>query len=210
LLVDDNEMLRTLAARNLELDVPQLRAVGVSTCEEARRRVTKLAPDIMVLDQMLVDGTGLDLMRELASDIADTPVVVVSAEAGSALRQRALEAGAFAVLSKPYEAKALADIVIQALDQFGQRHKSKEPPAAVTPTIGLSAEVVARVRHRAINRLAALVAGLRAFEADLMDGADDRDAMRQIMDQYFERLLQTAADISELLRDLRPNDERDS
>ena len=205
LFVDDNEMLRTFASRNLEMDIPRLRVIGASGCAEARRRVAEEAPDVVVMDQRLGDGNGIELMRELAAVIPRSPFLVVSADAAPSMRQRALAAGAFDVLSKPYETSVLVAAVRRAIaNSFAEGTAGRDPSAANRSTHN---DDLGRVRHRVLNRLSALLAGLRAFEGDLRDAAGDGDTVNRIADRYCDRLVSAVLEVSDLLRGLPGEDE---
>jgi DNA-binding response OmpR family regulator len=61
-------------------------------------------PDIVVLDLMLPGMNGIEILREVKADPAraSTPVVILSARAKDADRAQAVESGASAYLTKPF------------------------------------------------------------------------------------------------------------
>lgn len=63
LVVDDHLETRELVARHLERASHGVKAVG--TCEEAESALTGARFDVVVLDVMLPDGSGLDLCARL-------------------------------------------------------------------------------------------------------------------------------------------------
>lgn len=58
-------------------------------------------PDLVILDLGLPDGDGLDVIRNIR-EIADTPVIVVSARMEEEEKIRALDAGADDYVTKPF------------------------------------------------------------------------------------------------------------
>ena len=62
-------------------------------------------PDIVVLDLMLPGMTGIEILREVKADPAraSTPIVILSARAKDADRAQAVESGASAYLTKPFD-----------------------------------------------------------------------------------------------------------
>ena len=56
----------------------------------------------MLLDVMLPDGNGLDLLNERRDGADATPVVLLTAREEAELRQRASAAGATVYLPKPF------------------------------------------------------------------------------------------------------------
>ena len=66
-------------------------------------------PDAVIIDLHLPDGSGEDVVRALRADpgSADTPVIVLTADATAARRERLVELGAMAYLTKPLDAAEL-------------------------------------------------------------------------------------------------------
>lgn len=75
-------------------------------------------PDAVVLDIMMPEVSGLDLLRELraAPELADIPVVVVSAMGLPKDIQLGLDAGASVYLTKPVTYQELSEAVRDILD----------------------------------------------------------------------------------------------
>ena len=74
-------------------------------------------PDLILMDMHLPDMGGMEILLRLRADPAtrDTPVIVISAEAGIAVREAMLQAGAMRYLLKPIQVAELLD----ALDAVG-------------------------------------------------------------------------------------------
>lgn len=66
----------------------------------------KVKPDLMVLDRMLPNKEGLEVLRELRK-IQETPVLILSAKADEMEKIIGLEVGADDYLSKPFSPKEL-------------------------------------------------------------------------------------------------------
>jgi DNA-binding NarL/FixJ family response regulator len=98
LLVDDNtEYVRVFS---LTLDwQPDMEVVGIAgTLAEARAMLEGV--DVAILDRMLPDGDGLELISELREASPGVKVLVMSAFAQMAKPPEALKAGADRVLGK--------------------------------------------------------------------------------------------------------------
>ena len=116
LLVDDEtKILNALGAA--------LRGEGhevVTTAEphEARRLLGQRFFDVLIVDNLMPDLTGLDLIRELAATPAtDRPqVVMMTAHATIESAIEAMKLGAFDYLQKPFEIDELLVVVNRALD----------------------------------------------------------------------------------------------
>jgi len=80
-------------------------------------------PDLVILDVMMPDVSGLDVLRVMRSDpaLASVPVIVVSAKSLPADIKTGLEAGASLYLTKPVGFLELRKAVDQILRMDGAR-----------------------------------------------------------------------------------------
>ncbi|NON23380.1 response regulator, partial [Klebsiella pneumoniae] len=69
----------------------------------ARQALATHAPAAVVLDVMLPDGSGLELLKQLRSEHAELPVLMLSARGEPLDRILGLELGADDYLAKPFE-----------------------------------------------------------------------------------------------------------
>ncbi|MDM8350171.1 response regulator transcription factor [Pseudomonas sp. sp1636] len=105
LLIDDDIELCELLASWLTQEGFQ-----VSACHDgnsARRALTHQTPDAVVLDVMLPDGSGLELLKQLRSDHPELPVLMLSARGEPLDRILGLELGADDYLAKPCDPREL-------------------------------------------------------------------------------------------------------
>jgi len=122
LVVEDSTPTRELLARSLEsagLDV-----TFASRVATGRRLVEENTFDVIVLDIMLPDGSGLDLCRELRAHGVVTPILFLTARGDVEDRIAGLDAGGDDYLKKPF---ALAELQAR-LRALGRRH-GLTPPA---------------------------------------------------------------------------------
>lgn len=85
----------------------------VDVCEngrEALQSALSAPPDVLVLDMMLPEMSGLDILRNLRKDqaCAAMPILMLTAKGQREDRERAIEAGVDVFLTKPF---ANADLV---------------------------------------------------------------------------------------------------
>lgn len=111
LVVDDElEIGKFLADA---LDEMGFEACTVGTCAEALASSQKHgAFTVAFIDLALPDGSGLELISELRSLQPGLPIVIASGYASMAVLDRDEYNRAPPVLSKPYESKDVADILI--------------------------------------------------------------------------------------------------
>jgi DNA-binding response OmpR family regulator len=105
LLVEDDIELAELVVRMLQ---PQsIDVVAVTTLAHARQQLKSLNHEVLVLDIMLPDGSGLDLCREIKASMPSLPVLILSARGDTIDRVLGLEIGADDYLTKPFDAAEL-------------------------------------------------------------------------------------------------------
>jgi DNA-binding response OmpR family regulator len=101
----------------------------VTTCETMRAAQKTLAErrfELALLDVILPDGNGIDLLREIRAtpELAATRVIVLSTEAEVGARIRGLTSGADEYIGKPYEIA----YVIRRVRSLCERAQSTLPP----------------------------------------------------------------------------------
>jgi two-component system KDP operon response regulator KdpE len=91
--------------------------VGAPDLATARRLIASEAPDVVVMDVRLPDGSGLAMVRELRESGAQSRlgVIVASASVLPSEREAAVTAGADRFLPKPYRPADLVDAVADLL-----------------------------------------------------------------------------------------------
>ncbi len=100
LIVEDSLFIRkTLVSilKNNEIDVCD----AVSSIKDARKAFEKHHPSIVMLDLILEDGHGLDLLTEFKEQKPEIPVIVVSSVNDKRIIAKALNKGASDFLIKP-------------------------------------------------------------------------------------------------------------
>ena len=118
-------------------------AVGAASLAEARRMRAHYRPNIVLLDLGLPDGDGVSFISEIrAEDL--TPIVVLTARDGEALKVRALDAGADDYVTKPFGLDELLARLRAAL-RHGVQAGGSAPIVRTGPLeIDLAAQVVRR------------------------------------------------------------------
>ncbi|MBI1620492.1 response regulator [Aquamicrobium zhengzhouense] len=106
LIVEDDAVLRD--GLTVGLSIGGFTADAVETCEEAAAALTNHEFDALVLDLMLPDGSGLDVLRSLRERQDATPVLLLTARDQVADRVHGLDAGADDYLGKPFDLDEVA------------------------------------------------------------------------------------------------------
>lgn len=107
LIVEDERDLATVLAYNLRAD--GLEVATAETGAAAYREVQAKVPDLIILDLMLPDVSGLDVCRTLKANpqTRDVPIIIASARSEEVDRIVGLELGADDYVVKPYSVREL-------------------------------------------------------------------------------------------------------
>ncbi len=104
LVVDDEPGILRLI--KMELSAQGFRVITASGGEEALRLAEEQRPDAVVLDIMMPEITGLEVMRRLR-ERTNTPIILVTAKDKDADKVRGLELGADDYIVKPFSPNEL-------------------------------------------------------------------------------------------------------
>jgi two-component system nitrogen regulation response regulator GlnG len=93
--------------------------VGVLTAaqgDEGLALTHRHAPDVVILDLILPDGSGLDVFRRIRAQDARIPVILITAGGTAETAIEAMKLGAFDYLIKPLDFPRVRELVSQALE----------------------------------------------------------------------------------------------
>ncbi|MBV8879366.1 MAG: response regulator [Planctomycetaceae bacterium] len=128
LVVDDSLTVRMDLAEQFEAAGMAVRPCA--TLSEAREWLTRGTFGLVVLDVLLPDGDGLDLLGEIKAASPGLPVILLSSEAEVKARIRGLTRGADGYVGKPYEPSLLLSEARRLIQQQ-EAPKSDAPGASV-------------------------------------------------------------------------------
>ncbi len=140
LVADDDDELRALVLTALGREGHETIQAGTAGLALELARQERF--DVLVLDVMFPDGTGLDVCKRLRADGVATPILFLSARGAVSARVDGLEAGADDYLAKPFALRELL-LRVRALGRRG--------PARTDGTIerdGLRIDLAARRAFR--------------------------------------------------------------
>lgn len=114
LVVEDEQPIRDLIAFGLRRAGFQVALA--EDCRAARASIVDRRPDLLLVDWMLPDTSGLELTRQLRKDpnTRDIPIIMLTARADESDKVTGLEGGADDYITKPFSARELV-ARIQAL-----------------------------------------------------------------------------------------------
>ena len=120
LVVEDEEAISALLAYNLQKE-----GFTVATSadgDEAMLAVDEVKPDLVLLDWMLPNVSGIELCRQLRSrlDTREIPVIMLTARGEEEDRVRGLQTGADDYVTKPFSMSELVARMRAVLSCFSQ------------------------------------------------------------------------------------------
>ncbi|MDQ3072452.1 MAG: response regulator [Bacteroidota bacterium] len=114
-IVDDSFYMRTMLKNILSdagFKIVGEAAEGANVVE----KVMETQPDLVTLDMILPDHTGIEVLRRLKLEKPDIKVVMVSAVGQEAIVNEALQEGALAYIVKPFSEEKVINIVTHVLE----------------------------------------------------------------------------------------------
>jgi two-component system phosphate regulon response regulator PhoB len=121
LLVEDEPAQREVLSYNFEAE--GFRVTQASNGEEALMLIEEAAPDVIVLDWMLPNVSGIEVCRRLKMrpETRGVPIIMLSARSEEVDRVRGLETGADDYIIKPY---SLVELVARVRTQLRRTRPS--------------------------------------------------------------------------------------
>jgi len=145
LVVDDDKGIRELLSEYLTkqgFDVDEAASVG-----EFRERLDRRVPDLVVLDIMLPDGSGLQTCRELREGGFKTPIILLTAVTEEVDRILGLEFGADDYIGKPFNPRELVARIKAVLRRVTSLSPREEEKSGVYLFGGFTCDPAARSVH---------------------------------------------------------------
>jgi DNA-binding NtrC family response regulator len=115
LIVDDEPSNRNILSQELTHDGYSVLTAGDG--REALKKVESSRPDLIILDYMMPDLSGLEVLKELRKRENDTPVVMITAYGTMERAVEAMKEAAYDFITRPFEPDHIALVVRKALEQ---------------------------------------------------------------------------------------------
>ncbi len=108
---DEEEFIETLAQR---LELRDLSVTTVYSGESAIAMAEKIDFDVIILDILMPEVTGIDALKEIKKTKPLTPVLLLTGEATVENAIQGMKLGAFDFLMKPTDTELLIEKIAQA------------------------------------------------------------------------------------------------
>lgn len=135
------------SAMRSALERPEL---DVRTASSVGEALAQGAPDVLVTETDLIDGSGFDIVEAFRGRGGSPKVIFVSSQASVEACRRALLSGAVDFLAKPFRLEQLVDAVSQASERAGPQNTSRSR-AAHTPDVFQAFEKSYRATDESID-----------------------------------------------------------
>jgi two-component system response regulator GlrR len=178
LLVDDDaDLLRLLSLR---LTANGYRVIAVGSAEAAQAQMAIALPALVISDIRLPGKDGLALFAEICAQYPSLPVILLTAHGTIPDAVDVTSRGAFAYLTKPYDAKALLAKIAQALNLTTLAHGAgdeawREELISRSPRM---AEVLSEAKLVAVSDASILIRGDSGTGKELLARAVHRASRR--------------------------------
>lgn len=145
MIVEDNAELKTVLA---ELFMPMYNVVTVSDGGEVMKKVKEVMPDLVLLDIMLPNVSGMEICKKIKSDLAtrNIPVVLLTAAAAPEKKLEGLQLGADDYITKPFESR---ELIIRCNSLINNRILLKDVLAPVSDKVYSSNKQHQQIIHDA-------------------------------------------------------------
>ena len=114
LVIDDDRSVRHLIAKAFEDS--DVEVVPAASAEEGMRLLDGQQLDVVLLDILLPESSGLDLFEKIRSIDSKLPVIFITSLSSSDTAIKAMTLGAFDYLLKPLDLARIRDLVRQAIE----------------------------------------------------------------------------------------------
>ncbi|HEY3980341.1 MAG TPA: response regulator transcription factor [Streptosporangiaceae bacterium] len=118
LVVDDEETILELLAGSLRF--AGFEVLTAASGAEALRAAAASRPDLLLLDVMMPDGDGFEVVRQLRSSGPDVPVIFLTARDGVRERVAGLALGADDYVTKPFSLDEVLERIRAVLRRTGR------------------------------------------------------------------------------------------
>jgi DNA-binding NtrC family response regulator len=123
-------------------------------------------PDAVIIDMLLPDVDGIELVRKFKQIDPETEVIVITGQGNIPRSVEAVKAGAFDFLEKPVDAERLVDKIEKAIKQKSLVDENEQLKQRLMDRYGLGSSVVGKSKK--MQELFDLIESVAASEANIL------------------------------------------
>lgn len=142
LIVEDDPQFGLIVKNLLEMEGMETEIAR--TRAEAFERLLYSPFDVLLLDLVLGEESGLSILKELSESGSTLPVIIMTAHGSMATVSEAMQLNAFDYITKPFKKQEIIEILRRAIKTGRQKESEskKETTGKTLPIIGQSAPMV--------------------------------------------------------------------
>ncbi|WP_270164442.1 response regulator transcription factor [Paenibacillus sp. SYP-B4298] len=127
LIVDDEARVRRAIRLLVDWEVHGIEAVGeASSGQEAIELIRRDKPELVIMDMMMSEGNGLELMSWIGDEAATPKLIVVSGHHDFEFVRAAVRHGGIDYILKPIEPEAIHAAVAKAVGQWREEERERQ------------------------------------------------------------------------------------
>lgn len=111
LIVDDSKFTQKVEGNLFKEVVPDLEIYFANDGKEGLQKYSEINPDLTIVDLLMPNMTGMELLKEIKDIDEDAKMVVVSADVQEKVKQEAYDLGALAFVNKPINKAKIEEIL---------------------------------------------------------------------------------------------------
>ncbi len=198
LVVDDEPVLRRLIANALKGE--HIKVTTAGSGKEAIDLASRKHPDLVVMDIMLGDCTGLEVIDALRSEMGDIPAVVITGFSDAKTLTEASRHQPVELMTKPLDLVRLRSTVNAALDRQTDVRRSRSRAKRLrrlARTINIERKNIHRqldktcadltTAYRSLSCQLGLQQIVISYQRDLVAARNDDDVFRSLFKLFIER-----------------------
>lgn len=128
LVIDDEEPIRKLLARIIELE--GYKVSTASCCSEALQQLRKQQYDVILCDVFLPDGNGIDFIFDIKKYSNDSAIILLTAHGNIQDGVQAIKNGAFDYITKGDDNRKIIPTINRAVDETEKKKGKKSASVA--------------------------------------------------------------------------------
>lgn len=124
-IVEDSLMIRE-RLRSMMASIPNIELVGETDNEiDAVQEIGRVCPDVVILDLVLANGSGMEVLRRIKGQPPASKVIVLTNHGYPQYQKKCMELGADYFMDKSREIETLSDLLVSLADGQPQHHQYK-------------------------------------------------------------------------------------
>jgi two-component system response regulator AtoC len=190
LIVDDDvSLLESLALHFEEVKrdrEPRYQVVTATTAEAGLAAASAVSPSLVILDMMLPDRSGLDIIEEMRARCGDAPIVLVTAYHDMESTIRAMKLGAFDYVHKPFPDPGVLDVVVERALQMRQLSRRALAAAEGGVAAARLGDIVGRtpVMQALVKEIGRVAAATRASVLITGESGTGKELIARVIHNY--------------------------